>query len=271
MAYFVARWAVTALTVAVAATAFLVGYLRSGQAASAVAAEPLPATLPPVPLVTREGSEPGLAGIAYSGPGHEGPGHTGPSAGSNVMARADFAGDTGGLPPTGTAPAARDAPRLLAVHVAGAVHEPGVHWVPEGARVNDAVVAAGGARADGVPHALNLAAPVRDGEKIYVPAEQELEDQMEVAPALGADHAPRQSAQAPGSRLEAADPGRLLVNINRAGVQELTALPGIGPALAQRIVAYRAQVGQFRQVDDLLGVSGIGPKTLERLRPHLTI
>ncbi len=80
---------------------------------------------------------------------------------------------------------------------------------------------------------------------------------------------PGVAAAAPGAQTAAAD--QLSVDINRAGVEELKTLPGIGPALAQRIVEHRAEHGPFRKAEELLAVKGIGPKLLEKLRPHLVV
>lgn len=136
----------------------------------------------------------------------------------------------------------------VVVHVAGAVAAPGVYELPEGARVHDAVLAAGGPVSGADVDQLNLAALLADGQKVYVPHEGER------VPDLG------ESASQP-----------LILSLNRASAQELEALPGIGPVLAGRIVAYRAANGPFRHVDDLINVSGIGPKLLEQLRPHLRL
>ncbi len=138
-------------------------------------------------------------------------------------------------------------PPALAVHVAGAVHAPGVYELSEGSRVADALMAAGGATAAGVPHALNLAARLIDGERIWVPTRQEL--------AAGG------SGQAVVSRQ-----GDGKVDLNAAGRERLETLPGIGQVKAQAIIAYREQHGKFTSVDELLNVPGIGPATLARLR-----
>jgi competence protein ComEA len=136
----------------------------------------------------------------------------------------------------------------LVVHVAGAVHEPGVYVMPGGSRAWDALEAAGGPTPEGAAHALNLAEPLEDGQRLYVPTREELE-RGEIAP-LGQPS---------------------LVNLNRAGRQALETLPGIGPALAQRIIDDRKANGPFKSVDDLARVSGIGPKTVERLRHLVTV
>jgi competence protein ComEA len=132
----------------------------------------------------------------------------------------------------------------LVVHVAGAVHEPGLYRLPEGSRVADAVARAGGAAASADTSAVNLAAPLQDGMQVVVPAR--------VATAEGAG-----GAGAPPA-------GR--VSLNSATAEELDALPGVGPVTAQKIVDYRASHGGFRSVDDLDAIPGIGPARVEQLR-----
>lgn len=162
----------------------------------------------------------------------------------------------------------------LWVHVEGAVRNPGVYSFEEGARVNDAILAAGGPLPDGVPGALNLAAPLTDGAKVYVYKAEELKAQPGPA-AQEASFTPVQAAAAapapkPAAQASAAKQP-VLVNINTASATELEAVPGIGPVTAQAIIAYRTQNGPFRQVDDLTAVKGIGAKTLEKMRPYVRI
>ncbi|MEA4884915.1 MAG: helix-hairpin-helix domain-containing protein [Clostridia bacterium] len=174
------------------------------------------------------------------------------------------------------------------VHVAGAVGKPGVYRLSAGARVADAVAAAGG----GLPAAsmddINLALPVRDGEQIFIPRRQEQAGRGADAPhsASAAPQptpsvinradlsktAPDASAFAAGLLVSASsDSTSRLININTASEAELDALPGIGPAIAGRIVEYRQAVGGFRSVDDLLNVSGIGEIKFDRIAPLVTV
>ncbi|MGW9113561.1 helix-hairpin-helix domain-containing protein [Microbacterium sp. NPDC055683] len=153
---------------------------------------------------------------------------------------------------TSAAPTASIAAGQLYVHVQGAVREPGLYVLDAGARVVDAVSAAGGFADDADESGVNLARPVADGEQLAVPAEGE-------APASGVPDAPGDPA-APG-----------LVNLNSADAAALEELPRIGPAIAGRIIAWREENGPFAAVEDLLAVSGIGDAMLESLRPLVTV
>ncbi|MCR4441319.1 MAG: helix-hairpin-helix domain-containing protein [Peptococcaceae bacterium] len=146
----------------------------------------------------------------------------------------------------------KEEPRVLAVHVVGAVEKPGLYSLQEGARVYDAVqLAVPLAEADLAQ--INLAAPLVDGKQVYVPSKGEKPS----------------SSAAPSYRLGVKSTG--LININTAGKEELERLPGIGPALAQRIIEYREKNGPFKKVDEITGVSGIGPSLLEKARNMITV
>lgn len=143
--------------------------------------------------------------------------------------------------------------QLAVVHVAGAVNAPGVYQLAEGSRVIDAVRAAGGLSADANPDAVNLAALVTDGQRVYVPSVGE--PISSVALDEGADNA--------------LEPWP--ININSASAERLEALPGVGPATAAAIIAHRNQQGPFASVDQLADVRGIGPAKLEAIRALVTV
>jgi competence protein ComEA len=144
--------------------------------------------------------------------------------------------------------------RAIFVHVGGEVRRPGLYEVREGSRVNDAVEAAGGTTDDADLDGLNLAAKVKDGDKVLVPAKTEPGAVPQGGPASAS------GAQASG-----------VVNLNAATLADLETLPGIGPALAERIIAFRTEHGGFQRVEDLLEVPGIGPKKYESLKDHVTV
>jgi competence protein ComEA len=140
------------------------------------------------------------------------------------------------------------APQLV-VAVAGKVRRPGVVRLPPGSRVMDAVTAAGGVLPGTDLALLNLARKVVDGEQVVVGV-------ASVAPAPGVPGAPG----APGA----------LLDLNTATVEQLDALPGVGPVLAQRLVEYRTANGGFRSVDQLREVDGIGESRFQRLKALVT-
>jgi competence protein ComEA len=196
-----------------------------------------------------------------------------PSASSSVSGRdpvdpsATTSGD--GPPSAGGSspgpPGTRDVDGEIVVAAAGAVARPGVYDVPRGARVGDVVAAAGGTDAAADLDRVNLAAPVQDGERVYVPRR----DQPAVPPVDtgGSAPAPRSTSGGAGPSTTAPAP----VDLNTADVDQLDTLPGVGPSTAAAIVAYRSAHGRFRSVDDLGEVRGIGPAKLEQLRPLVTV
>lgn len=169
------------------------------------------------------------------------------------------------------APAPVKEAQPVLVHVAGAVARPGVFRLEPGARVADALTAAGGALPDGAPDLLNLAATVADGDKVYVYTRTEAAAQgCPPAAAQGSSHGPVVAAAGSTKAATAASPpGK--VNVNTAGKTELKSVPGIGETTATRILDYRSKNGPFRSLKDLTKVDGIGDKTLEKLLPYLTL
>jgi competence protein ComEA len=161
--------------------------------------------------------------------------------------------DEPGAAPTATAAleVEEEPVREVVVHVAGAVARPGLYRLPEGSRVDDAVLLAGGAKPKAALDLVNLAAPVVDGQQVIVPLQG----------AGGGTAAP--SAGTPG---EGDAPGAK-VRLNSATLEQLDELPGVGPVTAQQILDYREANGAFRSVDELDAVPGIGPARLEQLRP----
>jgi len=160
------------------------------------------------------------------------------------------AGSGGAMPgePPPAAPSSSVAPTVV-VHVAGAVAQPGVVVLGAGARVLDAVDAAGGGTAAADLDALNLAGTIPDGSRVYVPE-------------IGEVPPPELNVSPGGGEVSPASP----VDVNRATTDELEALPGVGPATAGAIVEDRLRNGPFVGVDDLERVPGIGPAKIAALR-----
>jgi competence protein ComEA len=148
--------------------------------------------------------------------------------------------------------AGRDSGRdVVTVHVAGAVQRAGVYELSVGSRVDAAIARAGGVTLDADPDALNLAAPLVDGTRVYVPM-------------VGEALPPRLDAPTPALPASSTPAGP--IDVNRASATELDSLPGVGPATASAIVTERERNGPFVSVDDLERVPGIGPAKLEALR-----
>lgn len=153
-------------------------------------------------------------------------------------------------------------PEPLRVHVLGAVHSPGVVRLPPGSRVEDAIVAAGGLTDAARPGDLNLAAPIVDGAQVVVGTS--------AAPGGEVRGAVTDTASVGGT----SDSGGSAANrldLNRATVAELDALPGVGPVTAQAIVSWREHHQRFSRVEELLEIDGIGPKTFQRLEPLVRV
>ncbi len=157
-------------------------------------------------------------------------------------------------------PAPTKAP--VAVHVIGAVPRPGLYEFAEGARVQDAIDAAGGLLSSANADAINLAALLTDGQQLDVPykdgaAPTESPDALELPG----------SATEPPSNSVNTD----LININTASLEELDSLPGIGPTTAQRIIDYRDTNGPFTTIDEIMDVSGVGPSTFDEIKDLITV
>lgn len=140
----------------------------------------------------------------------------------------------------------------LVVDVQGEVINPGVYQLPAGSRVGDAIKAAGGVQKGSDSSSVNLARFIEDGEQIYVSNVDVIEQ----------GRSGQNSNRIVGQ-------GRL--NVNRANESELDGLPGVGPVLAQRIIAYRNEHGNFGAVEDLQKVAGIGPAKFSELRTFVTV
>jgi competence protein ComEA len=157
-------------------------------------------------------------------------------------------------------------PAFVVVDVVGAVRRSGVVRLRPGARVVDALAAAGGATADADLVRLNLAAPVADGARIAVPRLGAPAPEVDPAAVTGAPPSGDGTGTGIGIGTGASPSPASPVDLNTAGAEQLDALPGIGPATAAAIIADREAHGPFRSVDDLGRVRGIGDAKLEQLR-----
>lgn len=194
-----------------------------------------------------------------------------------------------GANPSESAQSGASGEATVRVHVAGAVNNPGVYTLPAQGRAVDAIAAASGAAADADLDRVNLAGALSDGVQIYVPHRGETAAPAQIQPNGGtanagqgnaANGAAQNGASQGGTQPQpartltpagSAQKGSTPVNINTATAEELQTLPRIGPAMAQRIIAWREAHGGFRSVDELDAVPGIGPSMLENLRPLVTV
>jgi competence protein ComEA len=179
-------------------------------------------------------------------------------AGRFVLGGGRAAGDSRDAPRSAALVAeSAPAPRVV-VHVVGAVQRPGLYRLPDGSRVDDAIRRAGGAKPKAALELVNLAAPVADGQQVIVPA-----------------RAPAGAAVGPGGTASAAagDAGAHggRVHLNTATLEQLDALPGIGPVTAQKILDYRERKGAFSSVEELDAVPGIGPARLAELKERVDL
>jgi competence protein ComEA len=148
-------------------------------------------------------------------------------------------------------------PRPVVINIDGGVVSPGVYTLPVQSRVIDAVEAAGGLAENASPGSVNLAAELKDGSHIYIPARN---------PSL------ENSTELVGSVVGISESGDLisLVNINQASLEVLIGLPGIGPVTAGKIISFREEQ-LFTKIEEIQKVPGIGPATFEQIKIYLTV
>ncbi|MFI2489341.1 helix-hairpin-helix domain-containing protein [Promicromonospora kroppenstedtii] len=240
------RWALTGTTALVAVVAVLL--IGVGVAAFAVGGDGVEALAP----VAADGA----TSDASPGTGDEEPGATAPGADGSAR---DGAADGDGAGGDGAGASAGTSGGLL-VHVVGEVAEPGLVTLPDGARVADAVEAAGGVTRKADLTAVNLARAVVDGEQLYVPKPGE------PVPGAAAGAGGSAGSAGGGTGGSAGGAGSGAVDINTADAAALEALPGVGPSIAKAIVEWRDTNGPFASVDELDDVPGIGPATLDEFR-----
>ncbi|MFH6616453.1 helix-hairpin-helix domain-containing protein [Streptococcus suis] len=157
----------------------------------------------------------------------------------------------------GSSTASSEEPSQLVVDIKGAVAKPGLYTLEANARVNDAVEAAGGLTSQADPKSINLAQKLSDEAVVYVASKDE---NISVVASTTASSAMSQEEK-----------NTSLVNLNTATEADLQTISGIGAKRAADIIAYREANGRFKSVDDLNNVSGIGDKTMESIRPYVTV
>ena len=194
----------------------------------------------------------------------EGKGSTGNQEGTGDIQKTEELQNTG---TAGSENEEQGAQRIV-VYVCGAVNTPGVYELQEGARLFEAIACAGGVREDGAEESINQAQAVSDGERLYIPTEEEvrqgLDAYLQTGAAAGAS--PVGSADGRSGRDAAGK-----VNINTASKEELTALNGIGDTRAASILAYRESYGPFGSIEDLMKVEGIKEGVYNKLKDDITV
>ena len=154
-------------------------------------------------------------------------------------------------------------PEPIIVHITGAVIHPGVYSLPQGSRIRDAIQAAGGASRDADLESINLAGFLEDGSHITIPRIKIIPPTEEVPVTPESSRGGTETPLFP-------DPEHP-ININTADQTELESLPGIGPVLAQKIIAYREANGPFATIEDIIDVSGIGQATFVLIKSLITV
>ena len=197
----------------------------------------------------------------------------------------------------GNASTAANPTNEIVVHVAGAVKKPGVYHLPAGSRNDDAIQKAGGPTAEANTDGLNLASRVEDGSQLYLPTRKQHPEGGADAPTTTSTSAPISAVSSPATKASVkpvsksgakssaktaggakggkggklSDPAQGTVNINTANAEELQRIPGIGPAMAERILDFRKQNGKFTAPEDMLQISGIGEKKFARMQPFIRV
>ncbi len=182
--------------------------------------------------------------------------------------------------PSGPGDKTKPADTEVVVHVAGAVKHPGVVHLPPDRRAEDAIEKAGGALPQADLDQINLAAKLTDGTQLYIPTRGSAPKPGVAETYQGGISAPRSYSKGPvrqGRTTAKPESGfgsgpkvpTAVVSLNTGSSEQLQTIPGIGPSTADKIIAYRTEHGKFQTVDDLLNVTGIGPKRLDKMRQWL--
>ena len=159
---------------------------------------------------------------------------------------------------------------VIVVHITGEVKKSGIVKLKQGSRIINAIEEAGGATEEANLDYINLAYVLEDGQKIYIPSEKEILDAEEKEKEIEyiiSDNGNNSNVEGKSNN----GGGNVKVNINEADLSELETLPGIGPSLAQRIIEYRKENGQFEKIEDIKTVKGIGDSKFEKIKENIVI
>lgn len=178
----------------------------------------------------------------------------------------------GNLQEIGNADAGSGSTEHIFVYVCGAVNTPGVYELEAGARLYEAIARAGGVREDGAEESINQAQAVSDGERLYIPTDEEVRQGLDaylLSGSAGGDAAAGSQSAVPGGPSGSSAGGK--VNINTASREELKTLNGIGDTRAGSIVVYRESNGPFGSIEDLMKVEGIKEGVFNKLKDDITV
>lgn len=148
----------------------------------------------------------------------------------------------------------------IKIHITGQINSPGIIELEEGARIADAIEKSGGATALANLENVNLAYELQDGQKVYIPSMEE--GKVEYLTEESGENIIEDTSAFSKTKK---------ININKASEEDLQNIPGIGPSMAQKIVIYRKENGEFKSIEDLKNVSGIGDKKFESMREYISI
>lgn len=155
----------------------------------------------------------------------------------------------------------------IIVEIAGEVHLPSVYVLPVGSRIYQGIEAAGGLNEQADTRNTNLAAPLADGMKLYIPSKKEIEQiEKNTGKQAGDSYVGGSTATSASNTNDTSQ-----INLNTADAERLQQLAGVGPATAEKIINYRSEFGPFKRKEELMNVSGIGEKTYEKLKDSITV
>ena len=178
----------------------------------------------------------------------------------------------GNIQEIGNADAGSGSMEHIFVYVCGAVNTPGVYELEAGARLYEAIARAGGVREDGAEESINQAQAVSDGERLYIPTDEEVRQGLDaylLSGSAGGDAAAGSQSAVPGGPSGSSAGGK--VNINTASREELKTLNGIGDTRAGSIIVYRESNGPFGSIEDLMKVEGIKEGVFNKLKDDITV